>query len=65
MFDKAKVKNIFAKVQEVLFQAKSNKETTQTAKVSKVEELKGLKQLLDGVLTQEEFDVEKAKILNG
>lgn len=60
MVDKKQTNNIMSKIHDIIFD--KSKESNKTGSV--VDELKGLKELLDsGVLTQEEFDEQKAKIL--
>lgn len=57
---------IFDNLHSILFSKKDKKDEKDAASSSIVEQLKGLKELLDnGILTQEEFEQQKQKILNG
>jgi hypothetical protein len=63
--NKKVAKNVLIKINEILYSIKSKKNTTSSPEKDIVKELKGLKELLDqGVLTQAEFDTQKAKLLN-
>lgn len=65
--DKAAVKNVYAKVNEIFHELKSSKNNNvvQTQKNDPYEDLKKAKELLDlGILTQAEFDQKKKDLLN-
>ncbi|MEE6186938.1 SHOCT domain-containing protein [Niabella digestorum] len=58
-------KNLFAAIKKVTPSSSANPQTTSSQNYSKADELSKLKKLLDeGVLTQEEFEAEKKKLLN-